>query len=189
MFAENRCGKRFVFWRPGKKFFRFPHISSLSRRKRRRGCKLVDEGCKRPDSKIGTKGAKVQIQKSGRREQLVPIQKFGRRVQTSRFKIGTKGAKKKIFFFSQSVDRKCQSDHSAESLTGLSKRPSWHSWSLSLRGVYHSVKCLILGDLVRCSLGRQPLLTTRDPAVLPLLPVTRVTLQVRPGAHLGASIA
>ena len=99
VFAENRCGKRFVFWRPGKKFFRFPHISSLSRRKRRRGCKLVDEGCKHPDSKIGTKAANVPIQKSGRREQLVPIQKFGRRVQTSRFKIGTKGAKKKFFFF------------------------------------------------------------------------------------------
>merc|ERR1712081_114960 len=38
-----------------------------------------------------TKGANVPIQKSGQRE------------QTSRFKNGTKGAKKKIFFFSQSV--------------------------------------------------------------------------------------
>ena len=38
--------------------------------------------------------------------------------------INYEGSKKKIFFFSQSVDRKCQSDDSAESLTGLSKRPS-----------------------------------------------------------------
>ena len=38
--------------------------------------------------------------------------------------INYEGSKKKFFFFSQSVDRKCQSDDSAESLTGLSKRPS-----------------------------------------------------------------
>ena len=39
--------------------------------------------------------------------------------------INYEGSKKKnFFFFPQSVDRKCQSDHSAEILTGLSKRPS-----------------------------------------------------------------
>ena len=142
MFAENRCGKRFVFWRPGRKFVRFPHTSSLSRRKRRRGYKLVDEGCK-----IGTKGATRPDSRFpiGTREQTsTRLQNRDEGCNSSRFPIGTRDAelmiriaifqvvlswgitrnKKKIFFFSQSVDRKCQSDHSAESLTGLSKRPS-----------------------------------------------------------------
>ena len=68
---------------------------------------------KRPDSKIGTKGATRPDSKIRTKGANFPIQNRD------------EGSKKKIFFFfSQSVDRKCQSDHSAESLTGLSKRPS-----------------------------------------------------------------
>merc|ERR1712240_241406 len=83
-----------------------------------------------------TKGANVPIQKSGQREQKSRFKNRDEGSNSSRFKNSDEGCKlpdsksgrreqkKKIFFFSQSVDRKCQSDHSAESLTGLSKRPS-----------------------------------------------------------------
>ena len=117
MFAENRCGKRFVFWRPGRKFVPFPHTSSLSRRKRRRGYKLVDEGCK-----IGTKGATRPDSRFpiGTREQTsTRLQNRDEGCNSSRFPIGTRDAelmiriaifqvvlswgitrnKKKIFFF------------------------------------------------------------------------------------------
>ena len=78
----------------------------------------------------------VVIQKSGQREQTSRFKNQDEGSNSSRFKNSDEGCKlpdsksgrreqkKKIFFFSQSVDRKCQSDHSAESLTGLSKRPS-----------------------------------------------------------------
>merc|ERR1712163_46031 len=47
VFAENRCGKRFVFLHPVQKFVRFPHTSSLSRRWTRgalKEAKIEEEG-------------------------------------------------------------------------------------------------------------------------------------------------
>ena len=103
---------------------------------RRRRVQNRDEGCNSSRFPIPDRdeGANIdKAAKSGRTVQLVPIpdrdEGRGTNDQNCNFSSCTilghhKEQKNFFFFFSQSVDRKCQSDHSAESLTGLSKRPS-----------------------------------------------------------------